>query len=335
MDPYELRNKLSGVIAFPVSPFQADYALDVEGLRRNIRFLLKHPVCALVAGGGSGEFYSLTPDEYRTVLETIISEAAGKVPVIATVGFNVEMASEMARYAEAQGAGGILVFPPYYFNAHDEGLFEYYTRVAAAAPRLGQIIYTRDWVVLSSGMVERLSKIPNMMALKDGQGDIRRLQTIKARLGDRLHWIGGAGDDMLPGYLALGIRTYTSSLASIAPRLALQLHDRGCALDNPSVARLMMNYVIPLYNIRARRRGYEVAVIKTCMQILGMPAGPVRPPLVPVRPEEENEPGERYGRPREATTGRWPPPLEQNLQPELDDPLVVLHHLRDLPELPR
>jgi len=289
MDPYELRNKLNGVIALPETPFNADYALDLEGLRRNIRFLIKYPVCALVAGGGSGEFYTLTPEEHRAVLEATVAEAAGKMPVIAAVGFNTEMASEMARQAETQGASGILVFPPYYTNAVDEGIVDYYTRVAAAAPRLGQIVYTRDWLALSSGQVERLSKIPNMMALQDGQGDIRRLQTIKARLGDRLHWIGGAGDDMLPAYLALGMRSYTSSIVGIAPRLALQLHDRGCALDSPSVARLMLNYVIPLYNIRARRRGYEVAVIKACMQILGLAAGPVRPPLVPVRPEEENE----------------------------------------------
>ncbi len=288
MTPDELRNKLSGVIAFPVTPFNADFSLDLAGLRRNVQFLLKHPICALVAAGGTGEFYSLTPAEHRAVVEATVAEAGGRAPVIAGVGINPQLAIELARQAEAAGADGILMFPPYYTNAHDDGLFEYYSAIASATS-LGHFIYSRDWAALSSAMVERLSKIPNLVGLKDGQGDLRRLQTIMARVGDRLQWIGGVGDDLVPGYYALGIRCYTSSIANIAPRLSLQLHDRASALDAASLSRLMSNYVIPLYNIRARKRGYEVSVMKAAMTILGMPAGPVRPPLPAIRPEEENE----------------------------------------------
>ena len=288
MEPQELRSKLHGVIAFPVTPFQADLSLDLDGLRRNVQFLLKHPVCALVAAGGTGEFYSLTPAEHRAVVEATVAEVAGRIPVIVGVGVNLALAIELAKQAEAAGAHGILMFPPYYVNAHDDGLFEYYSKIAAATP-LGHLIYSRDWVNLSTAMVDRLTKIPNLVALKDGQGDIRRLQTIKARVGDRLEWVGGIGDDLVPGYYALGIRCYTSSIANIAPKLSLQLHDRASALDSASLSRLMTNYVIPLYNIRSRRRGYEVSVMKATMTILGMPAGPVRPPLVPIRPEEEPE----------------------------------------------
>jgi len=109
------------------------------------------------------------------------------------------------------------------------------------------------------------------------------------RCGDRLHWIGGIGDDMVPGYYSLGIRTYTSSVAVVAPRLSLQLHERAAMLDQASLARLMTNYIIPLYALRARRKGYEVSVMKKAMEILGKPAGPVRPPLPEVRPEEVKE----------------------------------------------
>ena len=288
MDPQALKNKLAGVIAFPVTPFLADLSLDLDGLRRNVQFLAQHPFCAIVAAGGTGEFFSLAPVEHKAVVEATVAAAAGRVPVIASAGFGLQTAIEMARQAEACGAGGILAFPPYYVNAHDDGLFEYYSKIAAATS-LGVILYSRDWVNLSSAMVERLSKSPNVIALKDGQGDIRRLQTIMARVGGRLAWLGGAGDDLVPGYYALGIRAFTSSISNIAPKLSLQLHDRAAALDSASLSRLMYNYVIPLYNIRARRRGYEVSVVKAAMRLLGMPAGPVRPPVVEVRPEEENE----------------------------------------------
>ncbi|HYM12494.1 MAG TPA: 5-dehydro-4-deoxyglucarate dehydratase [Bryobacterales bacterium] len=289
MDPQELRSKLHGVIGFPVTPFNADHSLDLPGLRRNVEFLLKHPIAALVAAGGTGEFYSLTPNEHRSVVETTVSAAAGKAPVIAGVGIGATLGAEMARSAEAAGAHGILMLPPYYVNAHEDGLLEYYSGIAAATT-LGCLIYTRDWVVLSSAMVERLAaKIPNLVALKDGQGDIRALQRIMARSGDRLVWIGGIGDDLVAGYYALGIRCYTSSIANIAPRLSMQLHERASAIDAASLTRLMSNYVIPLYNIRARKRGYEVSVMKAAMHVLGMAAGPVRPPLPSIRAEEENE----------------------------------------------
>ena len=87
--------------------------------------------------------------------------------------------------------------------------------IGEASP-LGMLIYSRDWFNPSAGLVEQLaSRIPTLIAWKDGQADLRRYQMIRQRLGDRLHWIGGAGDDMVPGYYSMGIRTYTSSKARI------------------------------------------------------------------------------------------------------------------------
>jgi len=289
MDPIALRNKLAGVVGFPVTPFQPDLSLDLDGLRRVVRWMAGHPFCAMVAAGGTGEYYSLTSDEHRQVVAATVAETAGKMPVIAGVGIHPYLAAEQAKNAEAAGAAGLLLLPPYYTNAHDDGLLDYFASIASATP-LGCLIYSRDWVNLSSAMVERLAnKIPNLVALKDGQADCRQLQRIMNRLGDRLQWIGGAGDDMVPGYYALGIRCYTSSISNIAPRLSLQLHDRAAALDSASLQRLMSNYVMPLYNMRARKRGYEVSVMKAAMSILGMPAGPSRPPIPAIRPEEETE----------------------------------------------
>ena len=87
-------------------------------------------------------------------------------------------------------------------------------------------------------MVERLTAIPTLVAWKDGQGDIRRLQTIMNRVGDRLHWIGGAGDDMVAAYYSIGIRTFTSSIATVAPRLSLRLHELGEAGDAEALTDL-------------------------------------------------------------------------------------------------
>jgi 5-dehydro-4-deoxyglucarate dehydratase len=288
MQPEQLRSKFSGVIAFPVTPFKADLSLDIDGLRKNLRHLLQHPVCAVVAAGGTGELYSLTPAEHLAVVEATVEESGGKAPVIAGVGFGQQLAAELAKQSAAAGASGILAFPPYYPNADDEGLFEYY-RAIGAATRLGLIIYSRDWANFSPAAVEKLAQIPTLIAWKDGQGDIRRYQMIKQRLGDRLYWIGGAGDDLVPGYYSIGIRTYTSSIANVAPRLSFMLHESASANDAPGLAKLMSDYVVPLYAMRARRKGYEVSVMKAMMDVMGLAGGPVRPPLPNVRPEETQE----------------------------------------------
>lgn len=288
MEPRQLRSKFSGVIAFPVTPFKPDLSLDLDGLRKNLSLLLQHPLCAIVAAGGTGELYSLTPAEHLEVVRATVNEVRGKVPVIAGVGFNQSLAVELAKKSAVVGASGILAFPPYYPGADDEGMFEYY-RAIGKATRLGMLIYSRDWANFSPAAVERLTKIPTLVAWKDGQGDVRRFQMIKERVGDRLAWIGGAGDDLVPGYYSMGIRTYTSSIANVAPRLSFMLHERASANDSASLAQLMSDYVVPLYAFRTRRKGYEVSVMKAMMDILGLAGGPVRPPLLNVRPEEVQE----------------------------------------------
>ena len=288
MHPNTLRNKLSGVIAFPITPFKEDLSLDLPGLHENLNKLLEHPVSAIVAAGGTGEMYSLTPAEYLRVIELTALAIEDRVPVIAGVGFGQRLGVEMAQAAEKAGADGLLVFPPYYSQADDEGLFEYY-RAISQATRLGMIIYSRDWARFSSAMVERLTSLPNLVAWKDGQGDIRQLQSLMHRVGERLVWIGGAGDDMVGVYYSIGIRAFSSSIATVAPALSLKLHELASVNDTEALAELLETCVIPLYELRSRRRGYEVSAMKAMMDMIGLNGGPVRPPLVNVTAHELDE----------------------------------------------
>jgi len=171
----------------------------------------------------------------------------------------------------------------------EEGIVAYYKGIASATT-LGMVIYSRDWFSPSPALIEKIATaIPNLIAWKDGQGDIRRYQLIRNRLGDRLHWIGGAGDDLVPGYYSMGIRTYTSSIANIAPKLSLALHDKGSASDAAALNEMMSSCVLPLYAFRAKRRGYEVSAMKSIMEMMHLAGGPVRPPLLNIKPEEMPE----------------------------------------------
>jgi len=286
MTSAELRHRFRGVFGFPITPFRQDLSLDLDALARNVDRMSRHPFCALVAAGGTGELYSLTVAEIIDVVRVTVEAAAGRMPVVAGVGFNAALGAEIARGVEKAGAGCLLVLPPYYSNAPEAGLFDYYEAVARAS-ELPLMIYSRDWAVFTPQQVARMAeRIPSLAAWKDGQGDARKYQRIMNYVGDRLAWLGGIGDDCVSAYFAIGVQAYTSSISNIAPRLSLQLAEAGLARDFARLDALMHRYVHPLYSIRDRMRGYEVAVMKQAMEILGLPAGPVRPPLTGCRPQD-------------------------------------------------
>jgi 5-dehydro-4-deoxyglucarate dehydratase len=274
-----LREKLRGVVGFPITPFKADLTLDLDALESNVVEMIKHSFCSLVAVGGTGEIYSLTPSENVEVVRRTVAVTNGKMPVIGGVGFNARIASEMAREMEKAGADALLVMPPYYTGAPVDGLLSYYEAIGKASG-LPLAVYSRDWAVFSPDMVARLAdKVPTLQIWKDGQGDMRKYQRIMAKVGDRLAWIGGIGDDCVAGYFAIGVQGYTSSISNVAPKLSLAIGAAGMERDFATLNGLLNKYVHPLYALRDRKRGYEVSVMKTMMDLIGLKGGPVRPPL--------------------------------------------------------
>jgi 5-dehydro-4-deoxyglucarate dehydratase len=284
--PRAFASQLRGVFGFPVTPFRRDLSLDLDALARNVDEMASHPFCAMVAAGGTGELYSLSIDEIELVVATTVRAVNGRMPVVAGAGFNAPMGADIARRVERAGAECILALPPYYSDAPEDGLFAYYEAIGAATP-LPLMVYSRGWAVFTPEMVARLAdRVPTLVAWKDGQGDVRKYQRIMNYNGDRLAWLGGLGDDCVPGYFAIGVQAYTSSISNIAPRLSLALAEAGVSGDFAKLNGLMERYVHPLYAIRERSRGYEVAVMKAAMEVLGIPAGPVRPPLMNCRPKD-------------------------------------------------
>ena len=284
MNMRESASTLRGVFGFPVTPFRPDLSLDLSALERNVDEMASYPFCALVSAGGTGELYSLSIDEIERVIATTVRAVNGRMPVVAGTGFNVPMGVEIGRRAVKAGADYLLILPPYYVAAPQTGLFDYYHAIGQATD-LPLMIYSRDWAVFDPQMVAMLAdRVPTLVAWKDGQGDVRKYQRIMEYNGDRLAWFGGLGDDCVTGYFAAGVQAYTSSISNISPTLSLALARTGMNRDFLELNKLMQRYVNPLYALRERSKGYEVAMMKQAMEILGKPAGPVRPPLMNCRP---------------------------------------------------
>jgi 5-dehydro-4-deoxyglucarate dehydratase len=282
MSPQELAKRIGeGLLSFPVTHFTAQHEFDEQSYRRHISWLVQHGPAALFAAGGTGEFFSLTLDEFSSVVGAAVSETAGKVPVLAGCGYGTETAKQFARAAENAGADGLLLLPPYLVNAEPAGLIAHAEAVCTSTT-LGVIFYNRDNAILNESALETLcDRCPNLVGFKDGVGDIELMTRIYARLGERVTYIGGlptAETFALP-YLEMGVTTYSSAIFNFLPQFAQQFYTAVRRHDQPTVFAKLREFVLPYIALRNRRRGYAVSIVKAGLKVVGRSAGPVRPPL--------------------------------------------------------
>jgi 5-dehydro-4-deoxyglucarate dehydratase len=281
----------SGLLSFPVTHFDHQLEFDEAAFRAHISWLLGYKPAALFAPGGTGEFFSLTLEEFSAVVRAAVAETAGRVPVLAGCGYGTRVAVQFAQAAERAGADGLLLFPPYLLNAEPAGLVQHVQAVCAST-RLGVIFYNRDNAVLNESALQRLCDLcPNLVGLKDGYGDIELITRISNRLGDRLLYIGGlptAETFALP-YLEIGVTTYSSAIFNFMPQFAQDFYSAVRRRDRAAVSSMLRDFVLPYIAIRSRRKGYAVSIVKAGLAAVGRPAGPVRPPLTDLDAHEVEE----------------------------------------------
>jgi len=292
MNPEEMAKKIGeGLLSFPVTHFSDDHTFKPKAYRDHIAWLLEHKPAGLFAAGGTGEFFSLTLGEFSEVVSAAVAETAGRVPVLAGCGYGTAMAREFAKASEAAGADGILLLPPYLLNSEQKGLAAH-TEAVCKSTKLGVIVYNRDNAILDEATLERLcERCPNLVGFKDGVGDIERMARIYVRMGDRLTYIGGlptAETFALP-YLELGVTTYSSAIFNFLPKFAMDFYSAVRARDRKTVFDHLRQFVLPYIQIRNRRKGYAVAIVKAGMLAVGRSAGPVRSPLMDIKETELQE----------------------------------------------
>ncbi len=289
MEPRELATKIgSGLLSFPVTHFTSAGEFDEAPFREHVAWLASHLPAGLFAAGGTGEFFSLTLQEYSRVVKAAVEATAGGLPVLAGCGYGTAMAKQFARAAEEAGADGLLLFPPYLINPDQAGLIAH-VKAVCDSTRLGVIVYNRDNAIANENTLARLAELcPNLIGFKDGVGDIELMTRIYLKLGDRLTYVGGlptAETFALP-YLEMGVTTYSSAIFNFLPKFALDFYAAVRRKDHEVVSKQLREFIMPYLNIRDRRKGYAVAIVKAGLKVVGRPAGPVRSPLVDLTDEE-------------------------------------------------
>lgn len=280
--PEELKLALAkGILCFPATHTTVDYEFDETLFREHLRWLSGYGAAGIFPAGGAGEFFALTPEEVHSVTRATVDEATPGVPVVAPAGYGTAMASQMAIDAEAAGADGIFLLPPYLTEVDTDGLVAH-VKAVCDSTALGVILYHRANAHFTTDAMERLlNDCPNLIGFKDGVGDVDFMVRLIATFGDRLLYIGGmptAEIYALP-YLELGVSTYSSAIYNFAPQWANDFFQAVVARDRDRVYSQIREYVIPFVDIRNRKLGYAVSIIKAGLKAVGRDAGPVRRPL--------------------------------------------------------
>ncbi len=288
IDPPALRDIIrSGLLSFPVTPFDAENRFNPAALRAHLEWLAPHPVAGLIVAGGTGEMFSLTPSEIVEVVRTA-KAAQPEAPIIAGCGYGTKLASELAQAIEAGGGDGILLLPHYLIGAPQDGI-EAHIRAVCRATAMGVIVYNRGQSVVSAETLARLAEdCPNLIGFKDGTGDIDTVRRITIGLGDRLACIGGMPTHELfaQAYRGAGVDTYSSAVFNFVPETALAFHAAFTAGDDRGCAALLRDFYYPFATIRDRKTGYAVSAIKAGVSLRGFATGPVRSPLTDLTGEE-------------------------------------------------
>ncbi|MBB2974093.1 5-dehydro-4-deoxyglucarate dehydratase [Mesorhizobium sp. RMAD-H1] len=288
MDPIDLKRTLgAGLLSFPVTHFDEGGRFNPESYAEHVAWLSGFEAAALFAAGGTGEFFSLAPDEIPQIVETA-KAAAGKTPIVSGCGYGTEIAVSIAKAAEKAGADGILLLPHYLIDAPQEGLYRHIKAVCQATG-MGVMVYNRDNSVLQADTLARLcDECPNLVGFKDGTGDIGLVRQITAKMGDRLTYLGGmpTAELFAEAYLGAGFTTYSSAVFNFVPGLAVDFYKALRAGERAKCEKILLDFFYPFMAIRNRAKGYAVSAVKAGVRLQGFKAGPVRPPLVDLSGDE-------------------------------------------------
>jgi 5-dehydro-4-deoxyglucarate dehydratase len=284
----------NGVLFFPITPFDSRGELDLDELAAHIDRGVEAGAGGVFVACGTGEFNALEPGEHARAVATAVQAVAGRVPVFAGTGGSVRIARAFVDNAADAGADGVLLLPPYLTESTPAGL-EAYVR-AATREDLPTIVYHRANARFSEASAVAVARLPQVIGLKDGVGDLdimgRIVRAVRDDQGPNpFYFFNGlpTAEVTQKAYRAIGVPLYSSAAYAFAPTIALAYYNALEAGDEETTAALERAFYHPLVRLRDKVPGYAVALIKAGVEIAGYRTGGLRPPLTEVRPEHRAE----------------------------------------------
>ena len=267
------------------TPFTNENKINYEVLKKYLDFQIENKVDAIIVCGTTGESATLSNDEKKELINFTVKYVNKKVPVIAGTGSNnTKSAIEISRYAEKVGADGLLVVTPYYNKTTQEGLIEHYIEIARKVkiPIIMYNVPSRTGVNILPETCLELSKIENIVAIKEASGNISQIAKIAQLCRDNLYIYSGNDDQILP-ILSIGGIGVISVLSNIKPK---EVHDicEKCINGNIDNAKEIFLKFLPLANSLFCE--VNPIPIKYALSKIGYDFGKPRLPLVELKNKE-------------------------------------------------
>jgi 4-hydroxy-tetrahydrodipicolinate synthase len=270
----------TGSLPALVTPFKGG-RIDEDALRALVAWQIESGSSGLVPVGTTGESPTLSHDEHKRVVEIVVAEAKGKVPVIAGAGSNnTTEAIDLAVHAEKAGAEALLVVTPYYNRPTQEGMYQHFKAVndAVGIPIIIYNIPPRSVVDMSVETMARLYELKNIAGVKDATANLARVSQQRHAMGP--DFIQLSGEDMTAlAYMAAGGHGCISVVANVAPRLCAELMTAALAGDYAGALKVQ-DRLVPLHDAIFKEPG--LAGAKHGLALLGRIQEEVRLPLLPV-----------------------------------------------------
>jgi 4-hydroxy-tetrahydrodipicolinate synthase len=275
----------SGSYTAMVTPFK-NGELDEVALRHNVNFQIENGTHGLVPVGTTGESPTVTEEEHKRVIQVVVEESAGRVPVIAGAGSNNPVeALAFAKAAEQSGADGILCVAGYYNRPSEEGLYQHF-KYLHDATELPMIIYNippRAIVDIQPETMLRLAELPRVVGVKDATGDLARPSIEKHLIGSEFSYL--SGEDLTAiAYNSVGGNGCISVTSNVAPKLCFELQ-QACLQGDYVKAQAVHEQLVPLHQSLFVEP--SPAGIKYAMSLIGLCQEDVRLPIVPLQADSK------------------------------------------------
>lgn len=274
----DVRERIKGSLPALITPFK-DGAVDEAAFRRLVSWHIAEGSHGLVPAGTTGESATLSHEEHNRVVELCVREADGRVPVIAGAGSNsTDEAIALTRHAKEAGADAVLSVAPYYNRPTQEGLYRHFAAIADAVdiPIVLYNVPTRSAVEISVETMARLSRVANVIGVKDATANLARPSRERLACASGFRLISGEDATAL-GYMAHGGVGCISVTANVAPRLCAQFQE-ACLQGAFETALTLQDRLMPLHD--AMFCESSPAPVKFAASLLGMSSDEVRLPLV-------------------------------------------------------
>ena len=281
--------KPHGILPAMITPLDENGNVNLPVLRRLINYLIEGGVHGIFAIGTTGEFYALSNNDYREILEATVDEVAGRVPVYAGANaITTKDSVELAQIAQSAGVDALSVLTPLFIRPSHEQVYEHF-RTVAANTDLPVLLYNnapKTHVTITPQTAARLAKEKNIIGIKDSTGDLTTTgEYIRLTAGEEFSVMMGR-DSMIYGALCYGATGGVAACANVAPKLVCDIYNRFQAGDHKGA--LEAQYKVTPLRI-AFGLGTFPAVIKEALQMIGIPVGNCYLPAGPLSAEERKE----------------------------------------------